>query len=271
MQQSLQQALVDFHKEFARVTVPDDAVIFSCPAADVIKLGFEKRIPLVKLCPPQVSSDEFFNVFEQVCEIVIEFTPELAEDIDKIAATLPVEPEERMLFVSRAFTPGTSLITDVTPDYSTETFGFLINHTVKPFMLRYSQEVGKLYELEMWLKGDCPVCGGKPSLALLEKGTGKRQLYCGLCEIKWRFHRLGCPYCLDGESHFFTVEGMEKYRVYYCRKCHGYIKTLDQEKTDGKSVNLFWEDINTVHLDILAMREGYFNEQACQPLKDPEK
>ncbi|WP_353681828.1 formate dehydrogenase accessory protein FdhE [Pelotomaculum sp. PtaB.Bin117] len=40
----------------------------------------------------------------------------------------------------------------------------------------------------------------------------KRYLYCGLCEVKWRFQRLGCPYCASLESQFLKVEGEDKYR-----------------------------------------------------------
>jgi len=168
-----------------------------------------------------------------------------------------------------AFTPGADLISYLKTDLPPETFGFLLNHTVKPFMRQYACSLSSYFDPETWLQGCCPVCGGKPTLALLEKEYGGRYLYCGLCETKWRFHRLGCPYCIDDESHFFTVEGMEKYRVYYCEKCHGYIKTIDEKKISGDVIDLFWEDINTVQLDILAMREGYINQQAA--LQEPEE
>ena len=62
---------------------------------------------------------------------------------------------------------------------------------------------------------------------------------------------------------------MEKYRVYFCEKCHGYIKTVDEGKTGDGPLNLLWEDINTVQLDILAMREGYFNQQVDEPVPEP--
>lgn len=268
---SLQQVLVDFNQEFLKVAVPEDATAFAPTNPEVLKMGLEKTIPLINICPPQVKSGVFFDTLKKVAGLIKKFMPDLTAEVEQIEAALPVDPNGQELFLSRAFTPGINLLLYLKQDLSPETFGFLLNHTVKPFMQQYALKVISLYDLEQWLKGNCPVCGGRPTLALLERETGKRFLYCGLCEIKWRFHRLGCPYCSNNESQFFTVEGMEKYRVYFCEKCHGYIKTIDEGKTDVKSLNLLWEDIKTVQLDILAMREGYFNQQVDESLKEPEK
>jgi hypothetical protein len=30
--------------------------------------------------------------------------------------------------------------------------------------------------------------------------------------------------------------------------------------SDSSNLDLFWEDINTVHLDLLALQEGYVNQ-----------
>jgi FdhE protein len=60
---------------------------------------------------------------------------------------------------------------------------------------------------------------------------------------------------------------MEQYRVYYCDNCHGYIKTINEAMIVNSNLDLFWEDINTVHLDLLALQEGYIN----QPVDFTEK
>lgn len=266
---TLQEMLVNFHQEFLQITVKEDAVTFNAPGEELLKQGREKAIPLVNICPPRVKAEDFFATMKQVAGVIKNFMPDLAAETEQIESALPVEPAEREEFAARAFTPGVNLLSYLKTDLPPESFGFLLNHTVKPFMRQYADNISTFFDSETWLKGNCPVCGGKPTLALLEKENGKRYLYCGLCEVKWRFHRLGCPYCNDYESHFFTVEGMEKYRVYYCEKCHGYIKTIDGAKTGGSRLKLFWEDINTVQLDILAMREGYFNQQV--ELQEPEK
>lgn len=269
--QSLQKVLVEFNQEFLKVAVQEDAIAFTPPDSETLRSGMIKSIPLLNICPPQVKAGDFFDTLKQVAGVIKNFMPDLAGELEQIEAALPALPDQQASFVSTAFKPGINLLSYLNQDLPAETFGFLLNHTVKPFMQQYALKVNSLYDLEQWLQGNCPVCGGKPTLSLLEKGTGKRQLYCGLCEIRWRFHRLGCPYCINHESQFFAVEGLEKYRVYFCDKCHGYIKTVDEGKAGNEPLNLLWEDINTVQLDILAMREGYFNHQVDEPVPEPVK
>jgi len=264
---SVQQMLVDFNKELKEIVLPDDAVEFVRPHTGLINSLKENGVPLVKACSPQVKTDAFFNVFKEVADIVIKHKPDLEGDINKILNALPVAAEARELFIRQVFTPGKNLQECFKEELSPETLGFILIHVVKPFMKQYARKASAFIDSEQWLKGTCPVCGGKPTLALLEKEEGKRYLYCGLCEVKWRFQRLGCPYCSSNNSQYFNVEGMEQYRVYYCDNCRGYIKTINEAMLGNSNLDLFWEDINTVHLDLLALQEGYIN----QPVEFTEK
>lgn len=263
-----QQMLINFNKEFTKIVLPDDAVTVVRPQAGLLKSLRENDVPIIKVCPPQANADMFFDVLKDVAGIVVKHKPDLEGDINKILSALPADAEARELFVVQAFTPDTNLLESFNEELSPESLGFILNHVVKPFMKQYARKVSAFFDPEQWLKGTCPVCGGKPTLALLEKEGGKRYLYCGICEVRWRIHRLGCPYCSSNESRFFNVEGMEQYRVYYCDNCHGYIKTLHEAMmSDSSNLDLFWEDINTVHLDLLALQEGYVN----QPVEITEK
>ncbi|BAF59874.1 MAG: formate dehydrogenase accessory protein FdhE [Pelotomaculum sp.] len=266
MKNSLQSIMADFNQEFLGIELPEGAVKFDRPAPEVLNAGLENGTPLISVCPPKIEADTFFVTLNNVAGLIKKYMPGLAAETEQIINAMPSQPDARETFISRVFTPGTNLLSCLEQDLPPETLGFLLNHTVKLFMRQYALNAHSLYDSEHWLKSSCPVCGGRPTLALLEKDTGKRLLYCGMCEVKWRFQRLGCPFCLNGESEFFTVEGMEKYRVYFCEKCKGYIKTIDGGKTGGKDLNLFWEDINTIQLDILAIREGFFSPQAGLPL-----
>jgi len=257
---TVQQMLIDFNKEFTQIVLPEDAVKLVRPQTGLLKSLREKAVELIKVCPPQVETDAFFVVLKEVAGIIVKHKPNLEGDINKILNALPDSVEAREHFVMRAFTPGTDLLEGFTEAVSPETLAFILSYVLKPFMKQYARKVSAFYEPEQWLKGACPVCGGKPTLALLEKEDGKRYLYCGLCEVKWRFQRMGCPYCSNNASQFFTVEGMDQYRVYYCDSCHGYIKTVNEAMVNSSNLDLFWEDINTVHLDLLAMQEGYVNQ-----------
>lgn len=257
--------LLDFYMDLNKISLPEAAVSFSKPAREVINLGQEQAMPLIKVYPPQIKAADFFEVLQQVSAVIQKKRPDLINELAQIKAALPLENTERELFTAQAFVPDSNLLASLKQDLPPDTFDLLLNHTVKLFMTRYVQKVKNLRNFDQWLQGKCPVCGGRPNFALLDKEDGKRYLYCGLCEVKWRFHRLSCPYCLNNESQFITVEGMEKYRVYFCDQCRGYIKTIDERRAGGADIDLFWEDIKTLQLDILAINEGYCNQPVEQP------
>ena len=259
------QALIDFYNKLSQFSLPEDSIALIQPESEIINYGQENKIPLLNICAPRVDTNFFFVLLEKVGEIIIAHYPYLETEYRQVLSSLPIDKHQRDLFVANVFKPGANLLALLKNDVSPEAFGFLMTHTVKPLMRQFGKTAAPIYNLEEWLKGSCPVCGGRPSLSLFEKESGKRYLYCGLCEVKWRFHRMGCPYCASPESQFISIEGEEKYRIYYCEKCSGYIKTIDERKIEG-TADLFWEDINTVHLDILALREGYINVQPELPL-----
>ncbi|MCG9969340.1 formate dehydrogenase accessory protein FdhE [Pelotomaculum terephthalicicum JT] len=261
----IQQMLVNFYKELDQILLPENAVTFNSPIPESSNPADKNISPLINIYPPRVKSTDFFDILHQVAGIIKKTHPNTVAEIDQIESALPVEPAEQESFVGKAFIPGINLLAYLQQDLPADTFGLLLNHTVKLFMRQYVEKVLPLVDTEDWLKGNCPVCGGRPNFALLEKESGGRYLYCGLCETKWRFQRLGCPFCYSNESQFITIEGMDKYRVYVCEECRGYIKTVDERKAGEDGVNLFLEDINTMHLDLLAISEGYFNKQLDPP------
>ncbi|MBI4777686.1 hypothetical protein HY792_01995 [Candidatus Desantisbacteria bacterium] len=47
---------------------------------------------------------------------------------------------------------------------------------------------------------------------------------------------------------FFWADDASPYRVDFCRKCKGYIKTVDERKLqEGKELNLLMEDVSTAY------------------------
>jgi len=120
-------------------------------------------------------------------------------------------------------------------------------------------ELGLESEFQDWNHGYCPICGGLPSIAELSGEEGKKKLQCGQCTNSWGFHRLTCTHCGNTENDslgYFTAEGEPGYRVDICRKCSGYLKVVDsREKGEGLPLEI--EDVATLHLDLLATREGF--------------
>lgn len=141
---------------------------------------------------------------------------------------------------------------------------------VPPALLEFALEVPLRTALERfaegipadafpgWKEGFCPVCGGRPGMDEICGEEGKRRLSCSGCFHVWPFKRLKCPYCgcedPEALSYFTSDEGPT--RVSVCRRCSRYIKTRDSRK--GRAdVPLETEDLVTLHLDLLAAREGF--------------
>ena len=56
---------------------------------------------------------------------------------------------------------------------------------------------GSWRDEEHWLRGYCPTCGSRPAMAqLVGVDPGRlRLLSCGCCSTRWRYRRIGCPFC----------------------------------------------------------------------------
>jgi len=109
-----------------------------------------------------------------------------------------------------------------------------------------------------WQQSLCPVCGARPGIAELSGEEGRRRLCCSACYYTWPFKRMKCPSCgcEDAEKLSYFMAGEGATRVDTCRACSRYIKTRDSRK-GGMDVPLEVEDILTMHLDLLASREGF--------------
>jgi FdhE protein len=141
----------------------------------------------------------------------------------------------------------------------TGVLGFLVQASIRPSVIVQMEQLQGALDLEGWLRGECPLCGSVPQMALLRDEGGKRYLQCSFCGCQWRWERIACPSCNNkamDSLHYLYSEEEEAYRVDLCDQCKGYIKTVDARKLDYEPY-LDLEDIVTIHLDILAMEKGY--------------
>lgn len=109
-----------------------------------------------------------------------------------------------------------------------------------------------------WQESFCPVCGSRAGMAELSGEEGRRMLSCSACSFRWQFKRLACAYCgcSDAEKLSYFTAGDGATRVDTCTACSRYIKTRDSRK-GASDVPLEVEDLLTIHLDLLAAREGF--------------
>lgn len=109
-----------------------------------------------------------------------------------------------------------------------------------------------------WQESFCPICGSRAGMAELSGESGRRMLSCSACTFNWPFKRLTCAYCGCDDpgklSYFSAGDGIT--RVDTCKACSRYIKTRDLRKAES-DIPLEIEDLLTIHLDLLASREGF--------------
>jgi len=143
---------------------------------------------------------------------------------------------------------------------------FLARNSIRPIYETYAKELKDYVDQERWWKGYCPICGSEPYISELKNeggAEGARFLVCSSCNFEWRFNRVKCPFC-ENDNHeklryFYTEKEGKAYRVDVCDNCKRYIKTVDANELGTDFIPLL-EDIGTLHLDIVAQKEGYKKE-----------
>jgi FdhE protein len=141
---------------------------------------------------------------------------------------------------------------------------FLAESSINPLLEAYAEKLKGYVDQKSWFKGFCPVCGSAPVLGEIRNVEGVeggvRFLVCSSCSFTWRFKRLTCPFCGNGDHkklRYFNTEADGKgYRVDVCEECKKYIKAIDTTVV-GEALVPLVEDMGTLHLDILARKEGY--------------
>ncbi|MEW6003411.1 MAG: formate dehydrogenase accessory protein FdhE [Nitrospirota bacterium] len=137
---------------------------------------------------------------------------------------------------------------------------FLAERSINPFLEAYADRLKGHVNQEQWWRGYCPVCGSAPTIGELRQDVGERFLQCSSCGFKWRFRRVVCPFCGNEDSkklrYFHTEKDGKAYRVDVCDECKKYIKTIDLREAGEEAIPLV-EDMGTLHLDIIAQKEGY--------------
>jgi FdhE protein len=110
---------------------------------------------------------------------------------------------------------------------------------------------------ERWLRGYCPTCGSVPTMSqLIGVDPGRQRLLsCGCCGTRWRFRRIGCPFCEGGDAYrlaVLAIEGEGGLRIDYCESCGAYLKTYNGEGSES----LLLADWTSLHIDLVACDRG---------------
>lgn len=141
---------------------------------------------------------------------------------------------------------------------SADLFKFALNTALQPFLSACAGALIGFVDQERWRRGFCPICGGSPDLAFLDKERGARWLLCSRCDTRWLFQRIECPVCgtQDQNALAYFTEDKGLYRLYVCDKCKCYLKAIDLRQTENE-VLLPLERFFTLDLDAQARDKGY--------------
>ena len=197
------------------------------------------------------------DLFRGAAGILVEHTsqePTAAAALEKIASDRPtLEQAARDWYQGQ---PLSSVAAE--KGVSDELLAATIQAALYPFLITYAEALSGLVNQGVWRRRICPICGGKPDFAFLDKERGGRWLLCSRCDTEWLFQRMQCPYC-DSQSqkalsYFTNDQGL--YRLYTCSECRSYVKAIDLRKT-AADVLLPLERILTAQLDRQAAEAGY--------------
>jgi len=214
-------------------------------------------LPLLKFDDLPLDWTLVQNQFRRVIDILAEYITEEMGDAKKIrdlATDVTLLPQ-----VASDWYQGSPLLSIAAgQSINEELLLIAIQSTLRPFLIAHSEELCGLVKQDLWRLRKCPICGGKPDFAFLDKDHGARWLLCSRCDAQWLFQRLECPYCgiQNKDDLAFFTDDRELYRLYTCEKCNTYIKAIDLRKADTE-VLLPLERVMTVDLDRQAEEKGY--------------
>jgi FdhE protein len=131
-----------------------------------------------------------------------------------------------------------------------------VGFALVPYLTRAAEAIVPHLDLAEWHHGYCPVCGGRPNLALLDEERGARRLLCSRCNSLWNYGRTGCPFCRSREKQIYYPSDDNVYRLYTCPDCKRYLKTVDLRELHREVVPVV-ERLVTVGMDLAAQQEGF--------------
>ncbi len=212
-------------------------------------------LPLMRLDELDLDWSLLDEVFRKVATIFADF-PELLGDVPESLLDSHSRLSKKVV---KAWFNGTDLPTRIAVDNINEhVLGAIVNAAMKPFLVAYSKALIDMVEQNRWGKGYCPICGGSPDIAFLEKEVGGRWLMCSRCDAQWRLQRLACPSCGNQDSKLLSCfsDDTGVYRLYVCDKCHTYLKAIDLRNTK-EDISLSLERLMTLDMDVQGQKKGY--------------
>ncbi|MBE0428030.1 MAG: formate dehydrogenase accessory protein FdhE [Nitrospirae bacterium] len=232
---------------------------------EMARLQLREGFSLIDKKDIKLNMDTATTLFKKICRAIQRKNKKIAPEIKKINQALrknEIELEE----IFKRLLAGDNGYLDSIGEKTGLNKWLLISlakSSIIPFFEAYADRLKGYVELEPWFRSHCPVCGSEPlmgELRTVEGVEGVKFLVCSSCSYEWRFKRLACPFCGNSNHeklrYFHTDADGKAYRVDVCEECKKYIKTIDLRELRMDVIPVV-EDMGTLHLDIIAQKEGY--------------
>jgi len=254
--------LVEFYGELARIqekAISRFSVVKQSLAEDTCLDRLSQGIPMLLFKDLSLDWIRVQKLFQEVASVVAKDSSDPSKEIESlrdIASNIPL-----LEHLVRVWYEGSSLApVAVARGIDDAVLTFVVRATINPFLSAYSKVLLPLVNQQSWRRRYCPVCGGKPDFAYLDRERDARWLLCSRCDAEWLFLRLKCPYCgnqnQDALAYFTDEEESYLYRLYVCEECRTYIKAIDLRRTESE-VLLSLERIMTLDMDRQGQEKGY--------------
>lgn len=259
--------VLDFYKHIIREQHKIKPAIRVKPAAkddETVKTHLREGFPLLDRNDVLADLEPAVTLFRNICKSLLRNYRQAAPEIKKINKAVrqgEINLEQlfgKMVEGDREYIDAIA----VGRDFNAGLLRLLAESSIHPLLEAYAGKLKGSVDQDAWWKTYCPICGAPPVLGELKNSKdvqGAKFFLCSACGSEWRYHRLGCPFCGNGDQkklrHFTTEADGKGYRVEVCEECKKYIKTMDLREL-GRITPLV-DDIATLHLDIIARNEGY--------------
>ncbi len=234
------------------------------------KTKWENGFPLINRWDFQIDTAAADNLLEKIGNFLPTENRQLSLAYESLKRSLAANTEHgRELwncFLQHEMEPWEEWL-DINSEADTASILFLARSAIRPSIEASAQSLLQTHGLPTtWHRGYCPVCGSLPSLLYLE-AEGARKAFCSWCSTRWDLHRLQCPYC-DNRYHeslgYIGVEEQPQNRITYCNLCKFYFKQIDTREL-AYAPYLPLEEWTTLHLDIIARKEGWLQPPSPAP------
>ena len=226
-------------------------------AEEVITDRIGRGVPLLTFDDLSLDWSLLQNLFQAVTTVIVEADEAVSreeESLREVAFSLSLlQQATKAWFEGLPLSPSVAAL-----GVNEELLTLIIRATLRPFLAIHAEALLTLVNQESWRRRYCPICGGKPDFAFLDKERGARWLLCSRCDASWLFQRLECPYCgtQNQDALAYLTDDTGLYRLYVCEQCRSYLKTINLRQTES-DILLPLERILTVDLDRQALESGY--------------